>query len=94
MIEFLWNQFNVGQKVKVSTTSRELKDIALDETYMNAKGIVTRSNNKATVVNFGNNTRALHNNMLTRVEDTYNDMPDIEEYSDEYIDAMNAMYGN
>lgn len=90
---FAWNEFCIGNTVRVSTTNQQLEDIALDETYMDTEGIVTRSNSKATVVNFGKDTRALYNNMLVKVEHTYNDMPDIDTYSDEYINQMNAIYG-
>ena len=94
MIGFSWNEYCIGNTVRVSTTTKRLDDIALDETYMDTEGIVTRSNSNVTVVDFGHDTRALYNNMLVKVEHTYNDLPDINEYSDEFIEAMNIAYGD
>lgn len=95
MVEFAWkqeNEFKIGDSVKVSTSIVKLEDIGLDESYGGLNGIVTRTNDTATVVNFGCDTRAFYNSML--IKNTYNDFPDIEEYSDEYIDKLNEAYGN
>lgn len=94
MIGFLWNEYCIGSTVRVSTTPQQLDNIALDETYLDIEGIVKRSNDNVTIVDFGHDTRALYNNMLVKVEHTYNDMPDIDTYSDQFIEAMNAAYGN
>ena len=95
MIEFAWKQddeFKVGDSVKVSTSAIKLEDIGLDESYIGLNGIVTRTNNKATVVNFGKDTRAFYNGMLIKIE-TYKDVLDIESYEgDDYVAAMNEAY--
>lgn len=95
MIEFAWkqdNEFKVGDSVKVSTSAVKLDDIGLDESYIGLNGIVTRTNNKATVVNFGKDTRAFYNGML--IKNTYNDFPDVDDYSADYIKAMEEAYGD
>lgn len=94
MIEFSWKQdgeFKVGDSVKVSTSVVKLESIGLDESYIGLNGIVKKTNNSATVVNFGRDTRAFYNGML--IKNTYNDFPDTDEYDDCYIQAMNESYG-
>lgn len=95
MIEFAWKhdtEFKVGDLVKVSTSAIKLEDIGLDESYVGLTGVVRKTNDKVTIVDFGNNTRAFYNGML--IKDKYNDFPDVDDYSDEYVAAMNEAYGN
>lgn len=95
MEKFAWkqgNKFNIGDTVNVAASISELENIGLDSSYSNINGIVMNSTNESTLVSFGNETWAFYNNMLVKI-DTYNDLPDTDEYSDSYVDEMSKAYG-